>query len=171
MSECQQAEHDKKFDPGLANLAVLDQARTRSACRHHSCPSCMQRLSIRPNVIHASSCSNQLLHCCIALHLTAFSVCLSARTSDPSTRGAALALMVASVEGLGTGDRSAEAIQTQALKSVLKTLKDFSDAATLTAASSVLQVVWQRQSMTCCLLLGLAHGCCMNLWPKCGACL
>ncbi|KAK9798183.1 hypothetical protein WJX73_010462 [Symbiochloris irregularis] len=65
----------------------------------------------------------------------------SARTSDPSTRCAALALMVAAVEGLGTGDRSAEAIQSQALKSVLKTLKDFSDAATLTAASDVLQAI------------------------------
>lgn len=49
--------------------------------------------------------------------------------------------MASAVEGLGTSDRSAEAIQALALKSVLKTVKDFSDASTLAAATSVLQVL------------------------------
>ena len=77
------------------------------------------------------------------------------RTSDASTRCAALALMAALVEGLGADDRSAESIQSQALKSVLRTLKDFSDAATLAAGTGVLHV---RQCTPSCLWCEHQHG-------------
>ena len=74
---------------------------------------------------------------------------LCCRSSEASTRCAALTLMAAVVEGLGQNDRGAEAIQTLALKSVLKMLKDFSDAATLAEATHVLQVQW----LSCCTAL------------------
>ena len=56
--------------------------------------------------------------------------------------------MAAVVEGLGQHDRTAEAIQALALKSVLKVTRDFQDAATLIAATGVLQVMhaWVQQS-------------------------